>query len=337
MGNKAGHRTRKERVVSVSEPKIENRRRLASPPSAYSRLLSQHQSLLLDGAMGTQLFLRGLGPGDSPEQLNLVNPDIVQAVHTEYLNVGSDIILTNTFGGNRHRLALHNLEHKVHEVNSAAVHIAKQAALGFESLVAGSIGPLGELLVPLGPISAAAALDAFQEQISGLTGGTPGRSATQSVDLLWIETMSSLDEAVIAIEACRQLSKLPVAVTMSFDTHRHTMMGVSPANAVNALLDAGASAVGLNCGNSLDDNETAITEMRRVAPDATLIAKPNAGVPEWRGAELAYSGTPTLMADFTCRLRDFGVQLIGGCCGTTPDHISAMRSALSNPSHRSSA
>jgi methionine synthase I (cobalamin-dependent) len=337
MANKTSHRTRKDRVPSASKPIIENRPIPASPPSAYSRLLNQHQSLLLDGAMGTQLFLRGLAPGDSPEQLNLVNPGIVQAIHTEYLNVGSDIILTNTFGGNRHRLALHNLGHKVHEVNNAAVRIAKQAALEFESLVAGSIGPLGELLVPLGPISAGAAFDAFQEQISGLTASTPDRSATHCVDLLWIETMSSLDEAVIAIQACRQLTELPVAVTMSFDTHHHTMMGVSPADATNALLDAGASAVGLNCGNSLDDNESVITEMRRAAPDATLIAKPNAGVPEWRGAELAYSGTPTLMADFARRLRHSGVQLIGGCCGTTPDHISAMRSALAELGPRLSA
>ena len=148
--------------------------------------------------------------------------------------------------------------------------------------------------------------------------------------------MSSLDEATIAIKACCQLTELPVAVTMSFDTNRHTMMGVSPATATTALLDAGASAVGLNCGNSLDDNEAAIAEMRQAAPDATLIAKPNAGIPQWRGAELAYSGTPTLMAEFACRFQQLGVRLIGGCCGTTPDHISAMRSALSVSGQRSS-
>ena len=307
-----------------------------SVPSAYFRVLSQRPSLLIDGAMGTQLFNRGLVPGDPPEHLNLVNPEIVQTVHTEYLRAGSDIILTNTFGGNRQRLALHNLEGKVHEINTAAVQIAKQAALKFDALVAGSIGPLGQLLAPLGPISADAAFEAFCEQIIGLTTGSHSQRAYNSVDLLWIETMSSLDEATIAIKASCQLTELPVAVTMSFDTNRHTMMGVSPATATTALLDAGASAVGLNCGNSLDDNEAAIAEMRQAAPDATLIAKPNAGIPQWRGAELAYSGTPTLMAEFACRFQQLGVRLIGGCCGTTPDHISAMRSALSVSGQRSS-
>ncbi|SUZ49367.1 uncharacterized protein METZ01_LOCUS2221 [marine metagenome] len=302
----------------------------------------QQQLLLLDGAMGTQLFDRGLPPGDPPELLNLVDPDTVQTVHNEYLRAGSDIILTNTFGGNRHRLALHDLEDKVHEINDTAVRIAKQAALKFEALVAGSIGPLGVLLAPLGPMSAEAALDAsplgpmpaeaaldaFEEQVDGLTAGTRSRDANSSIDLLWIETMSCLDEAAIAIDACRQLSGLPVAITMSFDTNCHTMMGVSPANAAKALLDAGASAVGVNCGNSLDDNEAVIAQMREAAPEATLIAKSNAGIPEWQGAKLSYSATPALMADFTRRLRDLGVQLVGGCCGTTPEHIAAMRSAL---------
>ena len=260
--------------------------------------------------------------------LNLVDPDIVRSVHNEYLSVGSDIILTNTFGGNRHRLALHALDDKVHEINDAAVRIAKQAALKFGALVAGSLGPLGALLAPLGPVSAEEALDAFKEQVDGLTAGTRDRDPNSSIDLLWIETMSSLDEATIAIDACRELSALPVAVTMSFDTNRHTMMGVSPANAVKALLDAGASAVGVNCGNSLDDNEAAITQMREADPEALLIVKSNAGIPEWQGAKLSYSATPELMADFTRRLQDLGVQLLGGCCGTTPDHISAMGSAI---------
>ncbi|MDP7066587.1 MAG: homocysteine S-methyltransferase family protein [Acidimicrobiales bacterium] len=305
-------------------------------PSAYSRLLSQRPWLVIDGAMGTQLFSRGLLPGSPPEQLNLENPEIVEAVHTEYLRVGSDIILTNTFGGTRQRLALHGLEDKVYEINSAAARIARRSALKFDALVAGSIGPLGQLLDPLGPLSAVEARDAFREQIIGLTTDSQGQRSDNSVDLLWIETMSSLEEATIALEACCELSDLPVAVTMSFDTNRHTMMGVSPAAAVTALLAAGASAVGLNCGNSLADNEVAIREMREAAPDATLIAKPNAGIPEWKGAELTYSATPVLMAEFACRLQHLGVRLIGGCCGSTPDHILAMRSALLSSSQPSS-
>ena len=305
-------------------------------PSAYSRLLSQRSWLVIDGAMGTQLFDRGLLPGSPPEQLNLENPEIVEAVHTEYLRVGSDIILTNTFGGTRQRLALHGLEDKVHEINSAAAQIARRSALKFDALVAGSIGPIGQLLDPLGPLSAGEARDAFREQILGLTTGTQDQHSDHSVDLLWIETMSSLDEATIAIDVSCELTDLPVAVTMSFDTNRHTMMGVSPAAAVTALLAAGASAVGLNCGNSLADNEAAIREMREAAPDATLIAKPNAGIPEWKGTELSYSATPALMAELACRRHQLGISLIGGCCGTTPDHISAMRSALVSSSQSSS-
>ena len=305
-------------------------------PSAYSRLLTQRPWLILDGAMGTQLFSRGMVPGSPPEHLNLENPEIVEAVHTEYLRVGSNIILTNTFGGTRQRLALHGLEDKVYEINSAAAQIAKRSALQFDALVAGSIGPLGQLLVPLGTLSDVEARDAFREQIIGLTTDSQGQPSDNSVDLLWIETMSSLEEATIALEACCELSDLPVAVTMSFDTNRHTMMGVSPAAAVTALLAAGASAVGLNCGNSLADNEAAIREMREAAPKATLIAKPNAGIPEWEGAELTYSATPTLMAEFACRLQQLGVRLIGGCCGSTPDHILAMRSALLSSSQPSS-
>ena len=328
MNDKELGKTRKVSIGEESTPVIDNAPLPDSQSCAFSGSLTQQQLLLLDGAMGTQLFDRGLSPGDPPEMLNLVDPDIVRSVHNEYLSVGSDIILTNTFGGNRHRLALHALDDKVHEINDAAVRIAKQAALKFGALVAGSLGPLGALLAPLGPVSAEEALDAFKEQVDGLTAGTRDRDPNSSIDLLWIETMSSLDEATLAIDACRELSALPVAVTMSFDTNRHTMMGVSPANAVKALLDAGASAVGVNCGNSLDDNEAAITQMREADPEALLIVKSNAGIPEWQGAKLSYSATPELMADFTRRLQDLGVQLLGGCCGTTPEHISAMGSAI---------
>lgn len=297
-------------------------------PSRYTLLLAQRPWLLIDGAMGTQLFSRGMVPGSAPEELNLENPEIVEAVHTDYLRAGSDIILTNTFGGTRQRLALHGLEDKVYEINSAAAQIARRSALQFDALVAGSIGPLGQLLVPLGALSPVEARDAFREQIIGLTTDSQGQPSDNSVDLLWIETMSSLEEATIALEVCCELSDLPVAVTMSFDTNGHTMMGVSPAVAVTALLAAGAAAVGLNCGNSLADNEAAIREMREAAPEATLIAKPNAGIPEWKGAELTYSATPALMAEFACRLQHLGVRLIGGCCGSMPDHIVTMRSTL---------
>ena len=328
MNDKRLRKTRKVGIGEGSTPVADNPTVPDSQSSVFTRSLTQQQMLLLDGAMGTQLFDRGLPPGDPPEMLNLVDPDIVRSIHNEYLSVGSDVILTNTFGGNRHRLALHGLDDRVHEINDAAVRIAKQAALKFEALVAGSLGPLGALLAPLGPVSAEEALDAFKEQVDGLTAGTRDRDANSSIDVLWIETMSSLDEAEIAIDACRELSELPVAITMSFDTNRHTMMGVSPANAVEALLDAGASAVGVNCGNSLEDNEAAITQMREASPEALLIVKSNAGIPEWQGAKLSYSATPALMADFARRLRDLGVQLLGGCCGTTPEHIAAMDCAL---------
>ena len=172
MNNKGPAKTRKVSIGEGSTPVVDNPPVPDAQSCSFTRSLTQQQLLLLDGAMGTQLFDRGLSPGDPPEMLNLVEPDIVRSVHNEYLSVGSDIILTNTFGGNRHRLALHALDDRVYEINDAAVRIAKQAALKFEALVAGSLGPLGALLVPLGPVSAEEALDAFKEQVDGLTAGT---------------------------------------------------------------------------------------------------------------------------------------------------------------------
>jgi methionine synthase I (cobalamin-dependent) len=294
----------------------------------FDLMLEAQQTLVLDGAMGTELFAKGLTTGDAPERLNLTSPELVSAVHHSYLAAGSDIVLTNTFGGNHFRLRLHGLHDQVHEINKAAAAIASEACFEHNGAVAGSIGPLGELLEPYGSISIPDAIDAFEEQADGLASGGRSYYAQASVDLFWIETMSSLEEAEAAITACRSVSDLPIAVTMSFDTNKHTMMGVSPADAAVALTKAGAAAVGLNCGNNLDDNETAIRQMQQAVPDAVLIAKANAGIPEWAGADLTYSGTPAVMASFAVKLRDIGVRLIGGCCGTTPTHIAAMRAVL---------
>jgi len=289
--------------------------------------LTGDRLLLLDGAMGTQLINSGLAPGESPESLNLSKPEVVEAVHTQYLQAGSDVILTNTFGGNRNRLALHGLEEQVEEINAAAVRVARKAALNFDAKIAGSIGPLGGLLAPLGSITPQEAHDAFSEQAGGLASNPGPHAAADSIDLFWIETMSSLDEALLALQACQKISSIPAAVTMSFDTNRHTMMGVSPTQAVETLVEAGAVAVGLNCGQSLEDNEAVISQMAHAAKDVALIAKPNAGIPQWHDGDLHYSGTTTVMVDFFRRFADLGVKLIGGCCGTTPQHIAAMRQA----------
>ena len=289
-------------------------------------LLAERDTLLIDGAMGTELFARGLGSGDPPEMWNIDHADRVTAVHADYINAGSDIVLTNSFGGTRFRLKLHRLENRCIELNRAAAQVARDAAdahlaeTGRRVLVAGSMGPSGELLVPMGTMTPATCAEAFGEQAIGLTEG--------GADLLWIETMSHLDEIAAAVEGARAASDLPVCVTLSFDTAGRTMMGVTGADAVNRLAELGVDAIGANCGNNLADTEAALREMRATNPDVLLISKANAGVPEWHGTELHYSGAPDVMAAHAIRQRDAGIQIIGACCGSSPQHLEMMRQVL---------
>ena len=294
--------------------------------SVLHDLLAARGTLLIDGAMGTELFARGLGSGDPPEMWNVDHPDRVTAVHAAYVNAGSDIVLTNSFGGTGFRLKLHKLDDRCIELNRAAAQVARTAAdahfaeTGRRVLVAGSMGPTGELLEPMGSMTPETCADAFREQAIGLDEG--------GADVLWIETMSHLDEVAAAVEGARSVSDLPVCTTLSFDTAGRTMMGVSGEDAVNRLTELGVDAIGANCGNNLADTEAALHEMRAANPNVPLISKANAGMPEWHGTELHYSGDPEVMAAHAVRQREAGIQIIGACCGSSPKHLAMMRQVL---------
>jgi len=295
--------------------------RIDSRATVLDELIAERGHLVIDGAMGTELFARGLPSGDAPERMNLDMADAVQAVHRAYVEAGSDIILTNSFGGTKFRLALHKLDDRVIEINEAAARNARVAADEADRrvLVAGSMGPTGELIVPLGDLEPADAADAFAAQAEGLTSG--------GADLLWIETMSSLEEIEAAIEGARRGSDLPVTVTLSFDTAGRTMMGVTGTQAARRLTELGVAAIGANCGNNLPETEAALAEIR-ANTHVPVISKANAGIPEWHGAELSYSGSPEIMSAHAHRMHSSGIQIIGGCCGNSPAHVAAIRGVL---------
>ncbi len=281
-------------------------------------LLASEGHLLLDGAMGTMLMDAGLEQGAPPETWNVDEPDKVRAVHRGYIEAGSNIILTNTFGGTRFRLKLHNLQDRVAELNRAAAVNARAEAEAADHpvLVAGSMGPTGELFTPMGTMTFEEAKVAFAEQAAALDEG--------GADLLWVETMSDLEEVRAAVEGAQSVSNLPIAATMTFDTHGHTMMGVSPTKALQTLSGFGLVALGANCGNGPDEIEEVIQTMHALSPETILIAKANAGIPHWIDEELVYDGTPEVMAEYTRRVYGSGARLIGGCCGSSPAHIKAM-------------
>jgi len=288
----------------------------------FAELLAEKGTLLVDGAMGTELFARGLTAGDPPEMWNVEMPDDVSDVHRGYLKAGSDIVLTNSFGGTAFRLKLHQLDDRVVELNAAAAAVAREAvdALDREALVAGSMGPSGELLVPMGEMTPETAYDAFAAQAEGLTQG--------GADLLWIETMSSLEEVEAAVAGARSVSDLPIAATLSFDTAGRTMMGVTGTDAAKQLTALGLAAIGANCGNNIAETEAAVAQLREGAGDVPVIVKANAGIPEFKGDKLHYTGTPEVMGAHTKRMMDLGVAIIGGCCGTSTQHIAYMRGVI---------
>ena len=285
--------------------------------------LATNDFLILDGAMGTMLFALGLEQGGAPELWNVAFPERVQEVHQRYIAAGSQIILTNSFGGTRYRLQLHKLQERVYELNKAAAQNGRIAGENAPHpvLVAGSIGPTGELLEPLGSMTFTQAKAAFAEQAEGLAAG--------GADILWIETMSHLDEVRAAIEGARAVSDLPITATMSFDTNGRTMMGVTAQQAIATLREFNLAAIGANCGNNLPDTMAAIQAMRAVDPDIPLIAKANAGIPRWgNDGQLVYDGTPDMMAGYAYHVHRMGATFIGACCGSSPDTIWAMQNAL---------
>jgi methionine synthase I (cobalamin-dependent) len=286
-------------------------------------LLAQGRPLLADGATGTNLFEMGLASGETPELWNVNHPDKIQTLHRSFVDAGADIILTNSFGGNRRRLMLHSLESRTRELNRIAAEIARSATegAGRPVVVAGSVGPTGDLLAPLGPLTEDEAFAVFVEQIEGLKEG--------GADVVWIETMSAPDEMRAAARAAGALG-MPYTVTASFDTAGKTMMGVAPAAlaALTAEFDPKPLAFGANCGVGASDLVMSILAMTQAQPDAIVIAKANAGIPQWHGAHIHYSGTPELMADYAGLAIDAGARIIGGCCGSTPTHLAAMRRAI---------
>jgi 5-methyltetrahydrofolate--homocysteine methyltransferase len=287
-------------------------------------LLEQKPFLLADGATGTNLFNAGLRTGDAPELWNFEYPDRVAELHRQFVEAGADIILTNSFGGNEHRLKLHQAEDQVREINRAAARIARQVADAAERdvVVAGCIGPTGEIMAPLGALSESQAADVFARQAAALAEG--------GADLLWIETLSSREEVAAALEGASRVD-LPAVCSCSFDTNGRTMMGLTPADL--ALQCCGSrfapAAFGSNCGTGAAELVAAISNMACAAPpDSLLVAKANCGIPEWVDGAIRYNGTPELMAVYACLARDVGARIIGGCCGTTPEHLKFMRAAL---------
>jgi len=290
-----------------------------------ARLLAERPYLVADGAMGTNLFLRGLETGDAPELWNVDHPDRVADVHRGFVAAGSDIVLTNTFGANRHRLKLHKLEGRVHELNRAAAALARTVAdsAGRVVVVAGSIGPTGELLQPLGALTFDEAREAFAEQAEGLAEG--------GADVLWIETMSAANEVEAAV-AGAATTGLPIVTTLTFDTNGRTMMGVTPAEAaalVHRLLPR-PLAFGSNCGTGPAELVASILGLAKasVAGTDVLVAKGNCGIPQFEDGKIKFSGTPELMAEYARLARDAGARIIGACCGSEPRHLKAIVAAL---------
>ncbi len=297
---------------------------------ALTRLIAEKGVLLADGATGTNLFAMGLEAGDAPELWNTDQPEKIVKLHQDFVDAGADIILTNSFGGTRHRLKLHHAQDRVFELNKRAAEIARSVADACDRtvIVAGSVGPTGELLEPLGALTYDDAVAAFAEQIEGLKAG--------GADVAWIETMSAPEEIQAAAEAAVRCD-LPYTYTGSFDTAGKTMMGLHPKDihTVTTEMAEAPLAVGANCGVGASDILASLLDMSDANPTGTLIVKGNCGIPEFRGSEIHYSGTPPLMADYARMAIDAGATIIGGCCGTTCDHLRAMRSAID--SHPKSA
>ncbi len=292
-------------------------------PDPLTALLAERGVLLADGATGTNLFNMGLSSGDAPEFWNVDHADRITALYASAVEAGSDLFLTNTFGGNASRLKLHEAQGRVIELNRAGAEIGRAVAdkAGRKVLVAGSMGPTGEIFAPMGTMTHEIAVEMFHEQAEGLKAG--------GCDLLWVETMSAPEEYRAAAEGCFRAG-MPWAGTMSFDTAGRTMMGVTSADFVKLVgkLAHPPVAFGANCGTGASDLMRTILGFTALGPELPVIAKGNAGIPKYVDGAIRYDGTPALMADYAVLARDAGARIIGGCCGTMPEHLRAMRAAL---------
>ncbi len=278
--------------------------------------LKNRKVLIADGATGTELQKAGLPSGTPPEKWNLEYPDAIDALHQSYLEAGSDVILTNTFGGSPIKLAMNGLDNDAIRINQRAAEIARKAAEKFHAFVFGDVGPSGKLLAPMGDLSKDDLFTAFQIQIRALSDA--------GVDAILIETMSDLDEAKTAVFAAKSVTSLPVLVTFSFDSHGRTMMGLKPSTAAIEITQLDVTAIGANCGRTLSETLSAIQEIKSTSPDTVWMAKPNAGLPHLDSDHSVYDVSPEIMADFSQKFLNEGVKIFGGCCGSTPAHIAAI-------------
>ena len=287
-------------------------------------MLSERDYLIADGATGTNLMGMGLPPGQAPDLWNLDEPANVARLHESFIEVGADIILTNTFGANRCRLGMEKAEDRTAEVNEAGAGIARKVAdkAGRKVVVAGSMGPTGEIMEPLGPLSPERAEKVFAEQAEALARG--------GVDIIWIETIYAFEELTAAVKAAARTG-LPVASTMTFDTNGRTMMGDSPEDAARFIqtLPNEITAYGANCGVGPATLVDAVKGLRRGGEGAdVVIAKGNCGVPEMVDGEVVFQGDEEIMAAYARLARDAGARIIGGCCGTSPKHLAAIVGSL---------
>lgn len=291
--------------------------------SPLSRMLAERDWILADGATGTNLFNMGLASGEAPELWNFDEPEKIKALYRGAVEAGSDLFLTNSFGGNASRLKLHGLENRVHDVNKVAAELGREIAdtADHPVIVAGSVGPTGEIMEPLGTLTYSRAVEMFHEQAEGLKAG--------GADVLWVETISAADEFRAAAEAFL-LADMPWAGTMSFDTAGRTMMGLTSSDLVDLVgkIDNKPLAFGANCGVGASDLLRTVLGFSARGPETPIISKGNAGIPKFVEGHIHYDGTPELMGDYACLARDCGATIIGGCCGTTPDHLRKMREAL---------
>lgn len=293
--------------------------------NALTTLLETRDWLLADGATGTNLFNLGLEAGDAPEMWNIEKPENIRTLYKGAVDAGSDLFLTNTFGGNASRLKLHNAVDQVHELNRVGAAIGRDIAdaSGRTVIVAGSVGPTGDIMAPMGTLTHEIAVEMFHEQAEGLKAG--------GADVLWVETISAPEEFRAAAEAFA-LAGMDWCGTMSFDTAGRTMMGLTSADMAKMVdkLDHQPIGYGANCGVGASDLLRTILGIAEHSGSATLISKGNAGIPKYHDGHIHYDGTPALMGDYAVLGRNCGARIIGGCCGTTPEHLVAMRAALEN-------
>ncbi|GHF59310.1 betaine--homocysteine S-methyltransferase [Seohaeicola zhoushanensis] len=288
-----------------------------------SELLATRDVLLADGATGTNLFAMGLEAGEAPELWNTAEPKKILALYQFAVDAGSDLFLTNTFGGTAARLKLHSADKRVRELNRVGAELGREVADKAERkvVVAGSVGPTGEIMEPVGSLSHSLAVEMFHEQADGLKEG--------GADVLWLETISAPEEYRAAAKAFA-LTGLPWCGTMSFDTAGRTMMGVTSSALAQLVesLDPPPLAYGANCGTGASDLLRTVLGFTAQGTGRPIIAKGNAGIPKYVEGHIHYDGTPALMAEYAVMARDCGAKIIGGCCGTKPEHLRSMRDAL---------